>query len=127
MAGKGGRDVRYLAQAMEKEKKVLLPGGGVGRAPTSGSDSLLEPIEVAQLLEVATVAPERFPLLRGDDGTPRPADVEFAVRNGRITLLQIRPFNESQSARNSQYLRSLDARIADDGGRRVALDAAPRE
>ena len=70
---------------------------------------------------------ERFPLLRGDDGTPRPADVEFAVRNGRITLLQIRPFNESQSARESQYLRALDARISDDGGRRVALDAAPRE
>ncbi|CAG0964550.1 Phosphoenolpyruvate synthase [Myxococcaceae bacterium] len=127
VAGLAGRDVRYLAQALEKTKKVLLPGGGVGTEPTRGTDTVLQPVEVAQLLAVAEAAPERFALLRGDDGVVRPADVEFGVRGHRVTLLQIRPFNESRGALESETLRSLDARAAGSSSVRVSLDAPPRE
>ena len=91
--------------------------------PASGSDTVLQPGEIAQLVALARDAPRLFPLLRGDDGTPRAADVEFAFARGKLTLLQIRPFNESKVARQSTYLRSLDARIAGGGARTIPLDA----
>ena len=127
LVGAGGRDVRYLAQATAPYRKELSPAGGIVRARASGSDTVLAPGEIAQLVTLAREAPERFPLLRGDDGTPRPADVEFGFRDGKLTLLQIRPFNESRSAQRSEALRRLDAGIAGDGARRVALDSLPRE
>ena len=127
LVGAGGRDVRYLAQATAPYRKELSPAGGIVRARASGGDTVLAPGEIAQLVALAREAPERFPLLRGDDGTPRPADVEFGFRDGKLTLLQIRPFNESRSAQRSEALRRLDAGIAHDGTRRVALDVAVRE
>lgn len=121
-----GSDVRYLAQATAPLRKELAPAGGIVRVRTSGSDTVLAPGEIAQLVALAQEAPQRFPLLRGDDGTPRPADVEFGFRDGKLTLLQIRPFNESKRAHENETLRRLDARIASDGARRIALDAVPR-
>jgi hypothetical protein len=121
-----GSDVRYLAQATAPFRKELSPSGGIVRAPASGSDTVLQPAEIAQLVSLAREAPQRFPLLRGDDGTARPADVEFGFRDGKLTLLQIRPLNENKGARQSEVLRRLDARIASDGGRAIALDAVPK-
>lgn len=122
-----GRDVRYLAQATAPFRKELSPAGGIVRARASGSDTVLAPAEIAQLVALAREAPQRFPLLRGDDGTPRPADVEFGFRDGKLTLLQIRPFNESRSAQSSEVLHRLDARTASEGARKVSVDALPRE
>ena len=121
-----GSDVRYLAQATASLRKDLSPAGGIARVRTSGSDTVLAPGEIAQLVALAREAPQRFPLLRGDDGNPRAADVEFGFRDGKLTLLQIRPFNESKSAHQSETLRRLDARIANDGARRIALDVVPK-
>jgi len=121
-----GSDVRYLAQATATQRKELRPSGGIMAAPTSGRDTVLQPGEIAQLVVLAREAPQRFPLLRGDDGTPRPADVEFGFRDGRLTLLQIRPLNENKGARQSEILRQLDARIATDGSRRIPLDVPPK-
>ena len=121
-----GSDVRYLAQATAHEKKQLSPTGGIVTAPTSGRDTVLQPGEVAQLVTLAREAPQRFPLLRGDDGTPRPADVEFGFKDGRLELLQIRPLNENKGAQKSELLRRLDANIASDAARNVSLDAVPR-
>ncbi len=126
LVSQDGKDVRYLAQATATQRKELAPSGGITRAPTSGSDTVLRPGEIAQLVTLAREAPQRFPLLRGDDGTTRPADVEFGFRDGKLTLLQIRPFNESKGALDSAYLRGIDARIASDGARRIALDAVPK-
>lgn len=125
LVGDEGRDVRYLAQATAPFRKELSGAGGISRARASGSDTVLTPDEIAQLVVLAREAPQRFPLLRGDDGTPRPADVEFGFRDGTLTLLQIRPFNESRSAQASETLRRLDAGIVRDAARRVALDSVP--
>ncbi len=120
-----GAEVLYLAQATAPLRKELSPRGGIERARTSGTDTLLQPAEIAQLVALAREAPQRFPLLRGDDGTARPADVEFAFRDGRLMLLQIRPFNESKGARQSAVLRRLDEGIASDPSRPIPLDAVP--
>ncbi len=120
-----GSDVRYLAQATAPLRKVLSPGGGIVTERASGSDTVLAPGEIAQLAALGRDAPARFPLLRGDDGTPRPADIEFGFRDGKLTLLQIRPFNESRGAQQNDVLRGLDTRITADRERRVPLDAVP--
>jgi phosphoenolpyruvate synthase/pyruvate phosphate dikinase len=121
-----GTETRYLAQATAPTKNVLAPTGGITSVPASGSDTVLEPDEIAQLVAVARDAPQRFSVLRGDDGRVRPADVEFGFAGGQLALLQIRPFNESDRARRSEYLRSLDARVTD-AARTVSLDVAPKE
>jgi hypothetical protein len=56
-----------------------------------------------------------------------PADVEFAFRDGRLTLLQIRPLNESKSAQRNAYLLSLDAQLRARGSWGVARDAVPQQ
>ena len=70
---------------------------------------------------------DRFPSLQDEQGGHLPADVEFGFRNGRLTLLQIRPFVESKSAQKSGYLSQLDARFAQRGQARVDLNGVPKE
>ncbi len=119
--------VRVLAQASAPTKAVLSPAGGLARAPASGSETLLEPGEIAQLLSLSREVPQRFATLRDAQGRPIPADVEFAFRDGRLTLLQIRPLNESKSAQRNAYLLGLDAQLRARGAAGVARDAVPKE
>ncbi len=103
-------DVRFLAQATAPLLTVLPPTGGVSKAPAGGSEELLVSSEIAQLIAMADNV-TRFPTLRDENGQPLPADVEFAFRDGRLALLQIRPFVESKSAQRNLFLISLDEGI----------------
>jgi len=123
----GGSEVRFLARATAPLRTELAPEGGVVKRPASGTAAVLEPDEIAKLVELARRAPQKFPALRREDGPPRPADIEFAFRDGRLFLLQLRPFVESRRARESAYLRSLDAGLGPRGEGRVDLDAVPPE
>ncbi|RIL05671.1 MAG: phosphoenolpyruvate synthase [Proteobacteria bacterium] len=114
-----------LAQAAASERTVLAPAGGIVRRAASGTDRILEPAEIQQLVRFARQVPTRFPSLRTASGAPVPADIEFAFRDGRLALLQIRPFNESRRAQKSQYLAQLDAPFAASGARTVNLGALP--
>jgi Pyruvate phosphate dikinase, AMP/ATP-binding domain/PEP-utilising enzyme, mobile domain len=118
-------DVRLLAQATAPERAVLSPAGGITQAPASGTDTLLEPDEIQQLIAFAGSVHERFPSLVDAAGRPMPADVEFAFKDGKLALLQIRPFVESRRAQSSTYLRRLDAGLAARGNDPVDLDAVP--
>ena len=118
-------EVRFLAQATEPERPVLSPTGGVDHEPASGTEAVLQPGEIDQLVDFARHVHERFPSLRDEAGNPLPADVEFAFRNGRLALLQMRPFVESGRAQGSAYLAGLDGGLRDRGQQPVALDAVP--
>jgi hypothetical protein len=118
-------DVRFLAQATEPERPVLSATGGVDHVPASGTEAVLQPGEIEQLVDFARHVHERFPSLRDEAGNPLPADVEFAFRNGRLALLQMRPFVESGRAQGSAYLAGLDSGLRDRGQQPVALDAVP--
>ncbi len=118
-------EVRLLAQATSPLRNVLSPGGGVAQEPASGAEQLLTPDEIAQLVELAKQLPTRVATLRGENGETLPADVEFAFRGGRLTLLQIRPFVESRAAQRNEYLLSLDAGARERASRKVRLDAPP--
>lgn len=100
---------RLLAPAATPTKRVLAPEGGIVEQPASGAEWVLEPREVRQLVRLAREVPQRLPSMRTETGEPIPADIEFAFRDGRLALLQIRPFNESRRAQRSQYLAALDA------------------
>ncbi len=114
-----------LASASARTRRVLNPNGGITEMPATRSERLLSPDEVRQLVELAREAPDRFDdVLEGPDGA-MPADIEFAFARGRLGLLQIRPFVDSSSARQSQVLLALDATQAERAQQPVNLDAVP--
>jgi hypothetical protein len=119
------RTARLLAQATAPAKSVLSPRGGIVREATSGSDQLLTPREIDQMIALSREVPKRFPTLRDAQGNALPADIEFAFRDGRLTLLQIRPFVESKSAQRNAYLVGLDDRLRANRDTVVSLDAVP--
>lgn len=120
-----GEAVLFLAQATAPRRAVLSPQGGVVKLPASGTDTVLEPGEIAQLVELARTAPRHFAALQRDGGPPIPADIEFAFRAGRLAILQLRPFVESKSARRNSYLAGLDARLGTRGSELIDLDGVP--
>ena len=123
---KSGR-VDFLAQATAPRRPVLSERGGVDRIPASGADAVLTPREIDQLVRLARSVPQRFPGVRGETGQPVPADIEFAFKDGHLTLLQMRPFVESKGARSSRYLAELDASLRQKGQKHVRLDQAPKD
>ena len=66
-----------------------------------------------------------FPALEGPSGQRFPADLEFAFRDGRLALLQLRPFVRSRRAEESERLRALDAPLRERADRIVRLDEGP--
>jgi len=118
-------EVRQLAQATAPLRNALAPSGGVVKEPASGSEQVLAPGEIAQLVALAKELPSKVATLRAPDGSTLPADVEFGFRGGQLTLLQIRPFVESRAAQRNDYLLSLDAGARERSSSRVPLDAPP--
>jgi hypothetical protein len=117
--------VTVLAQAAASDRLVLSPTGGVVHKPASGAERVLDSGEIKQLITFAKQVPARFPTLRTMTGENVPADVEFAFKGGKLALLQLRPFNESKRAQQSQYLAQLDAPFAANGDVPVPLVAIP--
>jgi hypothetical protein len=103
--------VRLLAMATSPWRRNPVPGGGVEKVPVSGSDTVLQPAEVRQLITFAGELPQRFPSILDDTGKPAPADVEFGFLAGKLQLFQIRPFLESRRARGSRYLNRMDSTL----------------
>jgi hypothetical protein len=99
--------VRLMATATAPRRMVPKATGGIAKLPASGTDTLLTPDEARQLIAFADETGKVFPQL-GADGKPVAADVEFAFVNGKLWLLQIRPFNESEAARSTAYLIQMD-------------------
>jgi hypothetical protein len=123
---KAGGQVRVLAQATAPTRYELSPQGGLVSVPASGSERVLQPDEIRRLMTFAASVSDRFPALRTAAGTSQPADVEFGFHDGKLGLLQIRPFVESRSAQRSTYLAQLDAPLHARGSAHVDLDAVPQ-
>lgn len=117
---RGSGQVQLLAVATAPTKLVPLPAGGIAKRPTSGRDTLLGPGEVRQLIDFAAEIPKKFPQ-HGADGKAVAADVEFAFVDGKLWLLQIRPFNESRAARSAETLIKMDRQLASRLDRRIDL------
>jgi hypothetical protein len=121
----GSGEVRFLAQATAPTRTALMPEGGVTQVPATGADAVLQPAELRQLVALAQSLPTRFPSIQTEEGKPAPADVEFAFLGGKLVLLQIRPFVESNRARSGSYLQQLDAGLRERGTQAVDLRGVP--
>jgi hypothetical protein len=120
-----GSPVRVLATATAPWRRVPDPAGGLEFLRASGSDVVLQPGEIAQLIAFAKSLPETFPPITDDEGNPAPADVEFGFIDGELRLFQLRPFLDSKIARGSGYLQRMEARTADTSSVRVDLKGVP--
>ena len=115
--------VRLMAAATAPRRMVPRAAGGIEKLPASGSEALLTPNETKQLIAFSDEISQRFQQL-DDRGQPAAADVEFAFVNGRLWLLQIRPFNESRQAQASAHLAKMDQALEKNLDRTVNLREA---
>jgi hypothetical protein len=121
-----GSYVRVLATATATERRVPDPAGGLHFLPASGSDTVLQPGEIDQLIEFATNLPVKFPPITDDEGNPAPADVEFGFVDGDMRLFQLRPFLESKQARSIGYLQEMEAQLKDASSVSVNMNEVPQ-
>jgi hypothetical protein len=118
--------IRLLAMATAPWRRNPLPGGGVEKVPASGSDTVLQPSEIRQLITFSGELPQRFPSILDDTGKAAPADVEFGFLDGKLQLFQIRPFLESRRARGSRYLNRMDTTLGTALSKTVDMRAVPQ-
>jgi hypothetical protein len=116
---------QLLAVASAPTRHVPNPRGGVDELPASGRETLLGPTEIRQLVDISGEIPRRFPPITDDQGRPAPADVEFAFQDGKLQLLQIRPFLESRKARGSSYLQAMDRSVRQRAAASVDMSEVP--
>ncbi|HSR63888.1 MAG TPA: PEP/pyruvate-binding domain-containing protein [Gammaproteobacteria bacterium] len=114
-----------LASATETYKTILPPQGGIARAVASGNPELLAQNEIKQLITFGLSLPERYPGLLDAEGNAVPADIEFAFVNGKLYLLQIRPFLQSQRAQRNLVLLDLDKPLQRHRDQVIDLMVAP--
>ena len=65
--------MQFLAQATAPTRTALVAGGGVTQVPASGTDAVLRPAEIRQLIGLAESLPRKFPSIQTEDGKPAPA------------------------------------------------------
>ena len=118
--------VRVLAMATAPWRRNPNPAGGVDKLPASGSDTVLQPDEIKQLIVFAKELPEKFPPITDDAGNPAPADIEFGFLDGKLHLFQLRPFLESRHARGSSYLNQMDRSLQGNMSKTVNMQEVPQ-
>jgi len=122
-----GSPVRVLATATAPWRRVPDPKGGLTFLPTSGSDTVLQPLEIEQVIEFAQHLPDKFPAITDDEGNSAPADVEFGFVDGDLRLFQLRPFLDSKMARGISYLQQMDARLKNTASIKVNMNGVPSQ
>ena len=100
--------IRLMATATAPVRKIPLRRGGIAKLAVSGSDTVLKPDEIDQLIQFAKEIPNTFPLIVDDEGNTAAADVEFGFYKGKLQLFQLRPFLHSKKAKSNSYLISMD-------------------
>ena len=119
--------VRVLAMATAPWRRNPSAGGGVDKLPVSGSESVLQPDEIAQLIQFTEELPQRFPPITDDQGNPAPADIEFGFLDGKLHLFQLRPFLESRKARGNEYLSRMDETLDGSMNKIVDMQEVPSD
>jgi hypothetical protein len=120
-----GSRVQVLATATAPWRRMPNPAGGLYYLPSSGSDTVLQPGEIRQLMDFSIQLPSTFPPITDAEGKPAPADVEFGFINGELRLFQIRPFLDSKQARGISYLQQMESRLQGHGNHTVDMEEVP--
>ena len=118
-------EVRVLATATAPWRRQPSPKGGIVKLPTSGSDTVLQPDEIRQLIAFAKRLPKEFPPITDDRGNPAPADIEFGFVDGKLHLFQLRPFLQNEKTQGSRYLQAMDKTLRGSARRHVNMKEVP--
>lgn len=119
--------VRVLATATAPFRRLPSPQGGLVKSPVSGSETLLQPDEIKQLIQFAKELPVKFPSIVDDKGQPAPADVEFGFLDGELHLFQLRPFLQSHQVQGTDYLINMDKSLHTTADIRVDMNGVPEQ
>ena len=122
-----GSAVQVLATATAPWRRVPNPEGGLIFLPSSGSDRVLQPLEIKQVIDFAQQLPDKFPAITDDVGNTAPADVEFGFVNGDLRLFQLRPFLDSKMASGISYLQKMDERLKNTASITVNMNGVPEQ
>ena len=117
------KEIRLLATASAPFRKVPSPKGGIVKLPVSGSETVLKPNEIQQLIQFAKELPDTFPPIIDEKGNTAPADIEFGFYNEKLQLFQLRPFLQSSKAQGSSYLINMDKRLESNMNKLVTMSA----
>ena len=118
--------VRVLATTTAPWRRQPSPNGGIVKLPASGSDTVLKPGEIKQLIKFARELPDNFPPITDDSGNPAPADIEFGFLDGELHLFQLRPFLQSEKTQGNEYLISMDKALQGNLKKIVDMSEVPK-
>ena len=118
--------VLVLATATAPLRRQPSSKGGLDKLPVSGSETLLQPKEIAQMIEFAKELPQKFPSIVDDAGNPAPADVEFGFLDGELHLFQLRPFLQNHSVQGTAYLVNMDKALHGTADVKVNMTGVPK-
>jgi len=89
-------------------RNALDAHGGSRVVPSTGSDTVLQPDELKQLIDAGQQITKKFTPVLNTAGKPKPWDIEFGFTNGKLWLFQCRPFLGNDDLKNVPALAALD-------------------
>jgi hypothetical protein len=102
------RGVELITLFKSPWRNQLQPGGGTAIVPASGSDTVLTPNELQQLIGAGQKITETFTPVQDPSGKARPWDIEFGFASGKLWLFQCRPFLGNDQLKNVPALAPLE-------------------
>jgi phosphoenolpyruvate synthase/pyruvate phosphate dikinase len=103
-------------------RNQLQPGGGAAIVPASGSDTVLSPDEVQQIVGAGQQITEQFAPVQDASGKARPWDIEFGFAGGKLWLFQCRPFLGNDQLKNVPALAPLEGATAARADDKLSLE-----
>ncbi len=100
--------VQLLSLFKSPWKNQLLPGGGSAIVPSTGTDTVLAPDELKQIIGAGQKISETFDPAHDPAGKPRPWDIEFGFKDAKLWLFQCRPFLGNDELKNIPALAPLE-------------------
>jgi pyruvate phosphate dikinase-like enzyme len=104
-------------------RRMLQASGSSAIVASTGSDHVLEPRELTEIVGAGRVLNDTLEPARDPTGAPRPWDVEFGFVKGKLWLFQCRPFVGNDELKNVTALGALEGPI-DKGNAMVSLEEA---
>ena len=102
-------------------KNMLLPTGGSTIVPSSGKEFVLDPDELKQIIGAGQTITAKLDPVKDPAGKPRPWDIEFGFKQGKLWLFQCRPFLGNDELKNIPALAPLEASGGDNRAEQVSL------
>ena len=103
-------------------RNQLQPGGGTAIVPATGSDAVLAPRELEDIIGAGKKITETFTPVKNPSGKPKPWDIEFGFASSKLWLFQSRPFLGNDQLKNMPALAPLEGTTSAKGDDKLSLE-----